>query len=201
MTFPSSFPLAFGEDVVTETGVLDHSATAGARLAEFIKTQPNFLALLAAPLTQVQDLETAFQQLNHLRALPSASGGQLDVVGQILTQPRNGLDDATYKKFLLARVRLNRSSGTINQILEIFTLITTGGVSLTEWAPAAFDLLLTGPITSAAAVTYLTILRQARAAGVGGALHWTEWPVADTFTLDGTPAQSLDAGHLTGWTP
>lgn len=199
MTLPSTLPLVFGADLFTSTGTVDHSATAIARLAEFIKDKPNFLALLAAPVAQVQALEDAYQQLNHLRALPNASGGQLDVIGEILTQPRAGLSDSVYRKFLSARILLNQSSGTVDQILEIFTLITTGTVKLIEWPPAAFELQIHGEaLTTDTLSVFLNILRQARAAGVKGALHWTEWSEADTFTLDGTPAQSLDAGHLTG---
>lgn len=199
MGFPYALPLAFGADVLTGAGNVDHSATAIARLAEFIKTQPNFLALLASVVTQVQDLETALQQLNTLRGLPNASGGQLDVIGGILTQPRAGLSDSVYRDFLSARILLNQSSGTVDQILTIFALVTSGTVKLVEWPPAAFDLQIhDDALTADALAVLLAILRQARAAGVKGELHWTAWPEADTFTLDGTPAQSLDAGHLTG---
>ena len=191
--------LPFGENLLTSTGEVDHDATAVLRLAEFIRTQPNFLALLASGTAQVQSLETAYQQLNTLRGLPNASGGQLDVVGAILMQPRAGLSDVDYRKFLTARMLLNKSSGTIPQILEIFGLITTGTLRLTEHYPAGFELQLTGEaLTSTTLAVLLAIFRQARAAGVRGEFHWTEWPEANTFTLDGTPAQSLDAGHLTG---
>ena len=189
----------FGENLLTSAGLVDHSATAISRLAEVIKTQPNFLALLASLVTQVQDLETALQQLNTLRGLPTATGGQLDVIGEILTQPRAGLSDGDYRDFLSARILLNQSSGTVDQILTIFALVTTGTLTLTEWPPAAFELQLQGQaLTADTLAVLLAILRQARAAGVKGELHWTAYPEADTFTLDGTPAQSLDAGHLTG---
>lgn len=198
MAFPEPFPLLAGD--ITTDGVVDHSATAIGKLAEFIKTQPGFLNLLAAPIAQVQDLETAFQDLSALRSLAGASGGQLDVIGSILTQPRNGQTDDLYRRYLAARILLNRSSGTVEQILEIFGVITSASsMQLKEFAPAAFELHLYGAaITSAQASLYLTILNQARVAGVGAQLHWTEWAPADTFTLDGTPAQSLDAGHLSG---
>lgn len=198
MAFPETLPFPFGGDI-EEGGVVDHAATAVARLAEFIKTQPNFLAILAAGTTEVQSLETAFQELNLLRSLPAAVDGQLDVIGSILTQPRNGQSDTVYRTYLAARIILNHSSGTIPQVVEIFTLIAGGYVcQLTERFPASFDLQMLGPITIDAAAAYLTIMRQARGAGIGGAFRWTLWPEADTFTLDGTPAQSLDAGHLTG---
>lgn len=198
MAFPEPFPLLSGD--ITTNGVVDHSATAIGKLAEFIRQQPNFLSLLAAPIAQVQDLETAFQELKTLRSLPNASGGQLDVLGAILTQPRNGQTDDLYRRYLAARILLNRSSGTIEQILEIFGLITyAASMQLKEFQPAAIELHLYGvAITPAQAALYLQILNQARAAAVGARLHWTEWSPVDTFTLDGTPAQSLDAGHLSG---
>lgn len=194
-----SGPLPFGENVITN-GVVDHYATAINRLAEFIRQQPNFLQLLGAPIKQVQDLETAFQQLLTLRALPNATGGQLDVIGAILTQPRNGQTDNLYRKYLQARILLNRSSGTIEQILEIFGLITSSAaVQIKEFQPAAFELHLYGAaITPPEVALYTTILNQARSAAVGAQFHWTEYTPATTFTLDGTPAQSLDAGHLSG---
>ncbi len=113
-------------------------------------------------------------------------------------QPRASLDDDVYRLVIKARIKVNRSSGTVEQLYEIASLLAPGStLELSEGADWEFTLEIYDYEFDAAywALT-LSLLRQARMGGVEARFKGMFADRADTFTLDGTPAQSLDAGLL-----
>src|SRR5262249_42034837 len=61
------------------------------RLCQYAKDKPNIAALLSALVAPAQDVEDAFQDLLTKRGIETGEGVQLDVVGKIVGQKRNGL--------------------------------------------------------------------------------------------------------------
>lgn len=53
------------------------------------------------------------------RSLLTATGAQLDQYGRLVTEPRLGRDDATYRTAIIARIATNRSSGTPEELIAI----------------------------------------------------------------------------------
>src|SRR5437870_5119087 len=127
----------------------NHATEALAALPEEYKNKPRLAGLLGSFTAQIQALEDAALGSAGLTTLTlaNASGIWLDVIGKLVGQPRNGQVDAQYRLFLNARIAVNRSSGTIEDILTTFAVLTAGlGVTLRldEYFPKALLLRFTG---------------------------------------------------------
>lgn len=179
--------------------ITDHDAAAKARLAEQYKAKTKLLGIITALTSQIQTTEDAIWQTYAERLLDVAVGTQLDDLGAVVGQERGGSDDTTYRLQIRARVKLNRSSGTGPEILEMFELLIPATVTmeLRDEYPAGFTLRLYGAtIISSLAAMLVTFLRAATAEGVNGLLEWPEAIPAELFTLDVGPG--LDLGKMTG---
>ena len=162
------------------------------------ETPNNWTKLIGALVVPIQDLEAALQQLLIDRSVDTAVGTQLDVIGRIVAQPRDGLSDDDYRRYIRARIATHRSTGTTEDLVKITRLIVyqddasyviknegTATVRITIEDVAVTDAL--GGIAYDFAV--LT-----RAAGVRVVVEWLTSPPANTFRLDSGPG--LDQGHL-----
>lgn len=167
------------------------------RLAEYLKGKPNLEAVLDALGVRFADLAAVGTELDEDRRLENAAGAQLDVIGKIVGQAREGADDSTYYRRIRGRILANRSSGTVQEIYEVLALVLPLGAAfhIEDAYPAGFNVYLTSTDLNASdADRLVSFLAVVRAAGVRGIFFWRSADAADTFTLDGTPAQALDAG-------
>lgn len=177
--------------------VIDHVAQALASLAEQYKGKPKVEGLLTAFVNQVQKAEDGLWTLWSSRQVLSGAGAFLDVCGRIVGEPRSGRSDASYLFGLRAKILLNVSSGTVEEIYAIFALVTAGlGVTLQiqDWYPKAFALRMLGAITAQNASDFFALLLRAKDAGAHAFLEYSLSTPANTFTLDIGPG--LDVGHL-----
>lgn len=196
MPFVATFPLSVPLDPSSDTATLDHAAAALARLAQYLKTQPNVQALLEGLCAQVQDLEQMFVDMDFYRQIDNGFGEHLDNIGAIVRQPRASLDDSDYKLYLKAKIAANLSSGTVESLYTIARLLVgdSATIGLENQYPAGFEFTVIEEIDPATAAALLAFFRTSRAAGVRGILHWSESAPEDTFTLDGTGDQRMDVG-------
>lgn len=102
---------------------IDHVARAISRLCEQFRDKPNILALLSALVTPAIDLEAAFLQLLTERTVDTAQGAQLDVLGKLVGQPRNGLGDEDFRRYIRARIAMNQSDGLTEDLLTVARLV------------------------------------------------------------------------------
>ena len=156
--------------------VVDHEAAALARLPEYLKSKPKLASLLAAFTAQCDDLEAALQDLLLDRAIDTGVGAQLDDIGTIVGQPRDGLSDAEYRRRLRIRIAVNRSRGTVADILKVASLFVTDASAtfvLTSGGVAAYTLYVGGIETGDFAEQLLTFLKSATAAGVRAILNYS----------------------------
>lgn len=178
--------------------ITDHLERSLKLLAEQFRNSSTHRALLAAFAGEVQELEDTLFSLIAGRALPTCTGEQLDRLALIVGETRDGDEDLAFRLRIGSRILINRRSGEIETIIGVFAPLLNGGtVRVDEYEPAAFVATLTGA-TSSQIPTFARLLRLAKAAGVRAQLVYSLSPAADTFTLDGTPDQSLDAGLLAG---
>lgn len=137
--------------------------------------------LLTAWLAGAQSLEAAFQQLLTQRNIETAVGAQLDVIGKLVGQPRDGLDDDTYRRYIRARITTNRSSGTVGDALKIARLLLGEPVPqliLNNWGTAAYELVVEGAsIPTALAQVIIDFLVDGTAAGVRPILKSSSSPL------------------------
>lgn len=204
--FPATFPVFLGgTNVEVPEEAIDHEASAIKRLAQYIKDKPNFLAFLQAFTAQAQAVEDALQQLFTERGVDTATGEELDNLGNIVGEARGGLDDTTYRNLVKSGILLNKSSGTVSEILEVFALILPPGVIpvIVDEAPGQFRMVLTtadfvAPPFGPTIPTYAQLLQRAKAAGVRALLDYALSENENVFTFDGTADQALDVGAFRG---
>lgn len=212
MSFPVPLPFTFpGEDDAgggTASGgttapaapyaVIDHTAAALNRLAQYLRDKNNVTGILTAMGGQAQQVETAFQQLLLERWASTAFGAELDNLGRIVGQPRNGLTGDLYRLWISARVAINRASGTVPEILKIFSYIIDAGVTMVieDQPPVMFTLVMNGtPLTVDNAPELAAILQSVKAAGVRALMTFGISPEANTFSFDGA-GPGFDVGHF-----
>lgn len=83
------------------------------------KEYKNITDLMYSLLTEVSLLEQTFSDLYNERNLQTAIGKQLDQIGKLIGEERQGKDDDEYRKYLYIRTLVNKSSGTTPEIEEV----------------------------------------------------------------------------------
>ena len=152
--------------------------------------------LLATYAAEIQEFETAAFQVLLDRWLETAVGVQLDGLGSIVGKARAGSDDDTYRLLLRAQVLLNRSSGTVPEILEILELVIPGfTIELQQHFPAGFQVIVDqAPLPADDGPVVAFVVGQARAAGVRGLFQYFE--TAPVYRFDGAGGSVMDGGYF-----
>jgi hypothetical protein len=157
------------------------TAEAVANLIEQFRDKQNLGAFLSAFTDQIQDAENAAFELIDERTLDAAVGVQLDGLGEIIGLERGGLDDDDYRARLKAQIKINSSSGTINEILEIVALIESAPDDFKELYPASIITTIYTPTEDPQLIALA--IRDSRSAGVRSHLHYSLDAETKLFTL------------------
>jgi hypothetical protein len=181
---------------------IDHVVAALSRLKQQFKDRPKIEAMLTALVAEVQPLESALQQLYHERAIDTAIGAQLDVLGAIVGQPRGGLSDELYRRYIRTKISVNQSDSLVENVIRVMNLFVNDDAAsyeVDEQYPAGIAARVHGRIlTEAESDGLIRFLRDTVAAGVRILLEYLTALEADTFsTAIFTP---LNGAHLAGVT-
>ena len=103
--------------------VTTHVADAQGRLIGQYQDRPRMAALVAAFTAGFQAIENTLWDVFAASALPNAFGATLDQIGFIVGQARNGQNDVSYRQFISARIKANRSHGKMAELLELGHLL------------------------------------------------------------------------------
>lgn len=156
-----------------------------------------FIATLATPF---QSLESALQQLLTERSIDTAVGEQLNVIGRIVGQTRNGLDDDTFRRYCRARISTNKSTGVVEDLITVTDLIVyddDAGYEVIGQGTATVKVTVQDiAITEDLAAVLLAFLRDTVSAGVRLVVQYGISAPAGWFQLDSGPG--LDQGKLVG---
>ncbi len=153
-----------------------------ANLIELFKGKPNLSALIAAFTDQSQDIEDGAFEVLLDTIIATAVGVQLDGIGVIVGRARRGLSDTLYRVRLQAQILINKSSGTLDEILTIVVLLEAAPIAnVEEQFPAAFVIDI--PDIQGDPAQLAAIIAEARSAAVNGHLHYSLSPVAELFTF------------------
>lgn len=160
----------------------------------------NITLFLRAVLASVQDVENALQQLFRERRIDTAVGEQLDVLGRLVGQKRNGLSDDDYRRYVRARIAANRSNGSYEDLIKVTGLVLDDDAAYIHVRRAGTatvivkveDILL----TMALGDIVLTFLKQAVAAGVRLILEFDIQAEADTFCFFGGPGKGFGSSQI-----
>lgn len=146
--------------------------------------KPRFRALLASWLTEGQEIEDAFWQLL-LRRIdnPDTRGITLDFIGKIVGQERGFLLDDEYKIFLTARIKANRSSGKLPQLIDILALLVTGEITAYTWTKDLLFVIREQLVIDPDVLAH-RFMDVAKAPGDHLTVMYTVVPYANTIILD-----------------
>ncbi len=170
----------------------DHITTGLEKLTETFKDQPVIEAMLSAFLRQADELEEQLWLLMwgwvleyvHEDGTYNAYGAQLDDIGVIVGQLREGREDDDYIAALKLRIRINLSKGRSSDMVAIAALLDEE-ITYIEYFPLAwevsrYDISNGGDITR--------MLAQAKAASSYGVMLTSSFDEANVFKFDNAGA-------------
>lgn len=166
------------------------------RLLVQFKNAPNLRAIVQSYLEQIQELENVIYSLMAERYVLTAVGVQLDGIGRIVGETRQNKNDTDYRVAILGRIQRNKAHSRIEDILALFLLLLPSHTfELVEGpGPAAFRLRIVealSPVTDPSPAVLAEQLHEAKGAGIGTTVLWSEHDEDNTFTIaDSTVLQA-----------
>lgn len=182
------------------TKITTHTTDAIARLPQQHQDKTNLVAFLSALTTQAQNLEDAQWDLFTKRFVDTAEGVQLDAIGSLVGQRRDGAADDDYRRFIRARISVNKSNGLIEDILTVTRSILNlgpgdGTLTINNSGIAALTLTITSVVVSLELATFLAkFLQDTVAAGVRLISITMPYASAEMFQLEGGDNTGLGLG-------
>jgi hypothetical protein len=147
--------------------IFDHIAQALEVLLSQFADSPRLQAFIEVLLTQVQELEDEANAVLST-SLDNSEGDALDQYGALVGEPRDGLSDEEYRKFILVRIRANRSNGNPEVIAGILADLSGGAVKYRLLYPASYalDYQLDQPGDASLRSRWVKVLESVTPAGV-----------------------------------
>ncbi len=145
--------------------------------------KPRWAALYAAFGREVQELEDAAVDVITSLFLDNATGARLAMLGKIVGQLDPGLGEAIFKLLIRVRIRINRSEGSRDDVIEVLQLlgIPKAQRTIANDFPAKIRVTLTG--TLPLPIELLTqLINQTLSAGVGANVIWAGTGAFFAFT-------------------
>jgi hypothetical protein len=182
------------------TEKLNHVAEALDNLVQQFKGSGNLALFITSWVNEVQEqeLEGMWFDLLENRWIATAIGAQLDGLGSIVGEDRQGRPDAEYRVAIIARVGINVGSGTPEQIITYVTTVTDGAnVVLAEYFPAALTVRAITTLTVEEATIIGNLLKEIKAAGVKIDFIYGVSPESELKKFD-IVGQGFDQGKFAG---
>lgn len=149
----------------------DHVAEGIDNLVDQFSDKELLIGYLTSYLDQIQDLEDALSDTLTETTVETSVGAQLDALGSIVGEDRAGRNDLQYSTALRARLILNVSEGTPQNIIDLIRAIAGDvRVAIVENFPASFLATILDPIDPTEVdVTQISgLVASGRPAGVEG---------------------------------
>lgn len=176
----------------------DHADRGPLRLLDQFKNKPKLVGLLRSYLKEIQKIEDAAWEVLYYRTILNGFGIVLDRIGKIVGRPRNSLIDSDYKIALRAQIRINRSSGTPEDIISVAVLSLPVGFGFLyhETYPAAIIASIPQQVTFNILVLFQN-LTLCKLGGVRIQLEYTTDPPGEWFLWAPNNVAVTDTAH--GW--
>jgi len=128
----------------------DLIVTALSRLTNQFSESPKLRGMVEAMVRPLQDALATIDQLRTERWPSTAIGVQLDGVGHIVGEPRNGRSDDEYRAAIAFRIFVNTSNATPGDLIQgLKTLTRADEIQYIEQYPATAMLFTGGPTVPA----------------------------------------------------
>jgi hypothetical protein len=173
-----------------------HVATGKALLIEQFRKKPVIGGFLESFLSRIQDLEDEIWIVLWGWYLGNAQAGQLDDLGAIVGEGREGRDDTEYEAAIRVRIRVNRSKGRSVDVIAVAALLLESLIytefGFLNWQVDGYE------VSTARAIGVLKALTQTKAASSYGNFvtsDWDEDEVAKFTSAAGGPVYMMGSAH------
>ncbi len=112
-----------------------HIAQGLSRLLTQFHGLPNIGGIVRAYLVQAQELEDMVFTLMSERYVSTATGEQLDGLGEIVGEDRADRDDDDYRVAILGRANLNKKNAKIEDLIYLFEQLLPGTLTQVKDGP------------------------------------------------------------------
>lgn len=172
----------------------DHIQRGLSRLIAQFQEKPRIDALIRPWLRQIQRLENAAWEVINLRGIDDREGVGLDLLGAIVGRGRSGLSDEDYRLAIRAQIRINRSSGSTEDVIAVGILSLPDGTywEYSEQYPAGILVTLPSPTLNPSIL--FESLRRAKLGGVRLQLIWGP-PQLNSWLILSNNTNSVDTAH------
>jgi hypothetical protein len=181
---------------MTLTQKTDHVSEALDNSIDFFKNKPKFAAFMTALVNQIQDIEDVSFELFLNRWLDTAVGVQLDGLGDIVGESRQGRGDDDYRLAIKARIQINFSNATPEDIYAALVNFNDRIYEFIDVYPATFMIRLVDALVSGTDPTPEEFQAFLNTINAGGVKAWFQYSEADddnTFTFSsGDTAEASD---------
>jgi hypothetical protein len=175
--------------------IASHQTEAVASLTQKYRNLPNTAALMRALVAWCDRIEALFWELLARFNLDDAVGVQLEALGEIVGQDREGRTDEAYRAAIRLRIHVNRSTGRPEDVIKFGDLTLAETVDYTEGAIAAFTLTL---VNVDQPQEIAKLLKRVKPQGVYAVLEYWGGDPADVARWGWTGDPSLN-DNTTGW--
>jgi len=153
-----------------------HKSNHAEEAISFLPTQfqnaDNLQKIIEVAMEQVQELENVFADMYFLTMLEQAEGNQLDMLGAIAGEPRNGTSDDIYRILVKSRIIANRSSGCADTLLDLVKVQSDGAMVDCYELPGIIYIYVTNTIPIPD--IFLATVKRVAAAGVNVVVSYSE---------------------------
>lgn len=182
--------------------ITTHVADALDKQPEHSKGKTNNTLVLTAFATQIQELETAWFDLYVMRRLGDAEGVQLEILGRLVGQPRDGRSDADYERFINARIAANNSEGLISDFNRVARAVlndATLEITYSVGYPAGLTMhIVSAQLASNTADILIEFLRDTALGGVRIQLQYLNASLANSLIFIDS-ADHVTLSSTQGW--
>jgi hypothetical protein len=105
---------------------IDHIQEGISRLISQYRSKPRLAAWIMVYLDQLQHIEDALHATVSAWDIDTATGWRLTVLGTLVGQQPFGDNDDVFRTYIKARIRANRSTGRLRELLEIADILIPG---------------------------------------------------------------------------
>lgn len=166
----------------------DHATEALAAIPPTLD-KPNWRALITSSMAQMQAIEDAAIAIIVQRALADAVGAQIDQLGKLVGQPREGREDDDYRRVIGCKIAVNESQGMREDLIRVARLALLDPsvrVRLEAFATPGAEQAMTleGLVADAVATDVAHFAQRAAHAGVRVIVESWPAPVAEMLRLD-----------------
>jgi len=153
-----------------------------------LRDKPRFATLMGILARPFQELEDVFWDVYEKTQLPNAQGVQLDMIGRLVLEPRDGLNDSDYRSIIRIKLLVLLSHGTGPELVAIMNkFLLTSNFDYDELYPATITITIYDAVSADRLARMKRLLRRAKSGGVRLNVIYAYAAIGTPFSYGGGP--------------